>query len=226
MLIDKFYFVNHFLLKNNDIWYNVSQGCGYTRDIKEIKGVGAKTVALLNKLYIYTINDLLEHYPFRYEIIKRTDLNKLEDKDKAIIDGKVESVPILLHFRTGINKMNFRLLTTNGPIGISIFNRSFLKSNLKIGTNVIAIGKYDKQKNIITASDLQFGLLTNEEKLVPVYHSTSGLTNKNLNTYVNTALLFHQKDIIDNIPLYLMDKYNFLNKRTALNIAHNPPKSN
>ncbi len=193
------------------------------RNVADIKGIGPKTVSLLNKINIYTTNDLLEHVPFRYDIIKRTNLNELENEDKAIIDGKIESMPILLHFRSGFNKMNFRLLTANGPVGISIFNRAFLKSNLKIGTNIIAIGKYDKQKNVITAADLQFGLLTSEEKLVPVYHATSGLTNKNLNTYINTALLFYHKDIIDNIPLYLMDKYKFLNKKTSLNIVHNPP---
>lgn len=196
------------------------------RNVADIKGIGPKTVGLLNKINIFTTNDLLEHFPFRYEIIKRTNLNELENEDKAIVDGKIESVPILLHFRTGFNKMNFRLLTANGPVGISIFNRAFLKNNLKIGTNVIAIGKYDKFKNVITAADLQFGLLNSEEKLLPVYHATSGLTNKNLNTYINTALLFYHKDIIDNIPLYLMDKYKFLNKKTALNIVHNPPNMN
>ena len=192
-------------------------------EVSKVKGIGPKSLQLLNKIGINTVDDLVTHYPFRYDLLERTDLKTVEADDKVIVDGKVESVPILLRFKAGLNKLNFRLVTPTGVVGISIFNRAFMKNNLTIGTNVIVIGKYDKTKNIITASDIKFGSLGNTVKIEPVYHCTSGLTNKNMGTFINTALLFHQKDITDYIPSVYQEKYNFSNKKTALNIVHNPP---
>ena len=192
-------------------------------EVSKVKGVGPKSLMLLNKIGIYTIDDLVTHYPFRYDILERTDLSKANPEDKVIIDGKVESVPILLRFKAGLNKLNFRLVTARGVVGVSIFNRAFMKNNLTIGTNIIVIGKYDSTKNVITASEIKFGVLGNTKKVEPVYHCTSGLTSKNLSTYINTALLMNQKDITDFIPEYYQQKYNFSNKKTALNIVHNPP---
>ena len=196
---------------------------GSMLDVSKVKGIGPKSLSLLNKIGIYTVDDLVTHYPFRYDILERSNLKDVTEEDKVVIDGKVESVPILLRFKAGLNKLNFRLVTPNGVVGVSIFNRAFMKSQLTIGTNVIVIGKYDNKKNVITASDIKFGLLNNQAKVEPVYHCTSGLTNKNMATYINTALLMNGKDIMDFIPTSYQERYNFSNKRTALNIVHNPP---
>ncbi len=190
--------------------------------LKDVKGIGPKSLSLLNKINIYTVEDLVTHYPFRYEILERCNLNEVEDGGKIIIDGKIESVPILMHFKAGLNKMNFRLVTASGVVGVSIFNRAFLKSQLTVGTGVTVIGKLDKAKNVITASDLKLETLMNKVKIEPVYHCTSGITNKNMSTYINMALLMFGKEILDYIPSSYLEKYNFLNKKTSLNIVHNP----
>ena len=190
--------------------------------LEDVKGIGPKSLSLLNKIGIFTIDDLVSHYPFRYDILERNDLGKVQDGEKIIIDGKVESVPILMRFKAGLNKMNFRLVTQSGVVGVSIFNRAFLKNQLSVGTGITVIGKLDKQKNVITASDIKMDLLSNSVKIEPVYHCTSGLTNKNLSTYINLALLMFGKDIVDNIPEEYIDRYHFLNKKTSLNIIHNP----
>jgi len=192
-------------------------------NLSKIKGVGPKTEQALKKLNINNVNDLVTHYPFRYEVLKRTDLETVTEEDKVIIDGKVESIPILVRFKAGLNKLNIRLLTKNGIVGVSIFNRAFLKPNLQVGTNIIAIGKYDKKRNIVTASDIKFGTLSSKETIESVYHTTTGLTSKMLLTYINNSLLTYGNEISDNIPTYLLDKYKFSNKKTALNIVHNPP---
>ncbi len=194
-------------------------------ELKDVKGIGPKSLSLLNKINIKTVEDLVTHYPFRYDILERNDLSKIEDGEKITIDGKVESVPILMRFKAGLNKMNFRLVTQTGVVGVSIFNRAFLKSQLGVGTGVTVIGKFDKGKNVITASDIKMGILTNKIKIEPVYHCTSGLTNKNMATYINMALLMHGKDIPDYIPQEYIDRYSFLNKKTALNVIHNPSTS-
>ena len=191
-------------------------------ELKDVKGIGPKSLSLLNKININTVEDLVTHYPFRYDVLKRDELSSIDDGEKIIIDGKIESMPILMRFKAGLNKMNFRLVTQSGVVGVSIFNRAFLKSKLLVGTDVIVIGKLDKGKNIITASDIKLDQLSNKVKIEPVYHCTSGLTNKNMSTYINMALLMYGKEVRDYIPSYIQEKYNFVNKKTALNIIHNP----
>lgn len=190
--------------------------------LKDVKGIGPKSLSLLNKININSVEDLVTHYPFRYEILERCNLAEIEDGGKIIIDGKIESVPILMHFKAGLNKMNFRLVTASGVVGVSIFNRAFLKSQLTVGTGVTVIGKFDKTKNVITASDIKLETLMNKVKIEPVYHCTAGLTNKNMSTYINMALLMFGKEIFDYIPSVYLERYNFLNKKTSLNIIHNP----
>ena len=191
--------------------------------LKDIKGVGPRALTLLSKIGINTVDDLVTHYPFRYEFLVRGNLEETNDGDHIIIDGKIESSPILVRFKAGLNKMNFRLVTASGVVGVSIFNRAFLKSQLTVGTTVTVIGKFDKSKNVITASEIKMESLSNKVKIEPVYHLTSGLTNKNIALYINMALLSQSKEIHDSIPLKYQEKYNFSNKRMALNIVHNPP---
>lgn len=191
--------------------------------LKDVRGIGPRSLNLLNKLGIITVDDLVTHYPFRYDILKRGSLTDTMDGDHIIIDGRIESSPILVRFKAGLNKMNFRLVTASGVVGISIFNRAFLKSHLVVGTGVTVIGKFDKKKNVITASDIKLETLSAKIKIEPIYHLTNGLTNKNMSTYINMALLENYKEITDFIPTEYQEKYNFVNKRTALNIVHNPP---
>jgi ATP-dependent DNA helicase RecG len=192
--------------------------------LSKVKGIGPKTEPLLNKIGIYTIDDLVTHYPFRYDVLKRSNLKNVTDpEEKIVIDGKVDSVPLVIRFRGGANKLNFRLATTDGMVGVSIFGRAFLKNNLTIGENVIVIGKFDASKNTINASDIKFGILGNQERIESVYHTTSGLSQKVLSNAINYSITTYGKEIEDNIPDYLLDKYKFLNKKTALNIVHNPP---
>ena len=192
--------------------------------LEKIKGIGPKSKELLNRLNIYTIDDLLTYYPFRYDTLKRTDLfNPREDLNnkKIVLDGKVDSLVLTNHFRK-VNKLSFRITTIYGKMGVVIFNRAFLLNSLKIGTNIVVIGKYDKQNNILVASDILFKTLGKKEEIIPVYHLTSGLTSNTLRKFINEGLATYKDQVIDNIPEYLIDKYNFSSKKFALTLVHNP----
>jgi ATP-dependent DNA helicase recG len=192
--------------------------------LEKIKGIGPKSKELLNRLNIYTIDDLLTYYPFRYDTLKRTDLfNPREDLNnkKIVLDGKVDSLVLTNHFRK-VNKLSFRITTIYGKMGVVIFNRAFLLNSLKIGTNIVVIGKYDKQNNILVASDILFKTLGKKEEIIPVYHLTSGLTSNTLRKFINEGLATYKDQVIDNIPEYLIGKYNFSSKKFALSIVHNP----
>ena len=193
-------------------------------NVELLKGIGPKISKILNKLDIYTIEDLVTYYPFRYDILKRTDMSKVMDGDKVILDGYLEEDAKL--FRYGRNdRMTFRFFSSNNIYNVTIFNRGFLKSKLLVGTNITIIGKYDKKFNSIVASDLHFGLLPNKTEIVPIYHITPGITSKQLNEYVNMALPF--VNYIDSyIPDYLEEKYNFDTKINAIKELHNPTSTN
>ena len=191
--------------------------------VEKVKGVGSRTSMLLKKLNINTVDDLVTHYPYRYEFIKRSNLKEKYEDDKVIIDGKVEMIPILVRLKGNLNKMNFRLATsTKEIVGVSIFNRAYLKNQLLVGTNITVFGKYEKNKNVILASEIRMGLLPKGEKIEAVYHGTVGLNSKAISGFINTALMEYGNELEDYIPKYLLEKYNFLNKKTALNIIHNP----
>ena len=68
----------------------------YLISVEKVKGVGSRTSMLLKKLNINTVDDLVTHYPYRYEFITRSNLKEKCEDDKVIIDGKVEMIPILV----------------------------------------------------------------------------------------------------------------------------------
>ena len=190
-------------------------------EIKEIKGIGTKNLNLLKKLNINNIYDLITYYPFRYNVLKRSDIKTLNQDDPIIIDGIVENVPNLVYFKGKMNRMQFRINTKTRLLNVVIFNRAFLKNKLLPNTEVTLIGKYDKMRNTVIASDLRFSLLTDEEKIEPVYHTTYGLTSKKINTFILEAL--KTKPILNSyLPDYLEQKYNFLNYEESIINVHNP----
>ena len=182
--------------------------------IDKIKGVGPKSVSLLNKLNIYTKEDLVTFYPFRYEIIKRTSLYN----DKAIVPVKIVSTPVLNYFKK-MNRLSFKAESDNKLINVVIFNRGFLKNSLYVGNVVTIIGKYEEEKNTFLASDIKLEDINDKVKIEPIYHLVKGLTNKSMNKFIMNAL---DEEVIDYIPNELINKYNFMSKKDALKHIHFP----
>ncbi len=194
-------------------------------DLSLIKGIGPKTKQYLEKLGIYNINDLINHYPFRYEILKRSDLLSLKQDDKIIIDGSIDSIPNIFRFKKNMNKMSFRLRTREAIINVIIFNRAFLKNNLTINKEITVIGKWDLLKNTVVASNIMFGPLGDEERIEPVYHVTEGIARNNLRHYIDEALKM-KIAVVDYIPEPITNKYKFIDKKEALEIIHHPKDVN
>ena len=190
----------------------------------DIKGIGINKLSSFNNHNIYDENDLINFFPFRYENIKRSDESNLNDGDKIIIDGIIESVPSLFYFNRKMNKMSFRLNSGNNLYNVSIYNRGFLKPKLGINSKVTIIGKFDKKKTSIIASDIRFGLLDVNEGIFPIYHSISGINSNEIHKYINEVI--GKIDVIDFLPSYLCDKYNFISKNDAVKNVHNPSDIN
>lgn len=191
------------------------------KELETIEGIGPKTKELLNKIKIYTVEDLLNYYPYRYDIIKRSDLSNLSDGDKIIIDGIVEGQPTTIYINKSLKKMIFRISTKTMILNITLYNRAHLYPDLKSGKEITIIGKYNKLKNTVIVSDIRFGLLPPSAKIEPIYYTTEGLTVKQISKFEAIALE-NDYDVIDLVPRYIEEKYNLMNKKSAIKNIHVP----
>lgn len=191
--------------------------------LEDIKGIGKTTIKYLNELGIYDAEDLLTYYPFRYEVIENSDIRQLNDGDKIVLGGIIESVPNVIHFNRKLNKMSFQLNAGEFIANITIFNRAFLKPKLNIGNTITVIGKYDQKHNSVTASDIKFGLI--EKTLIsPIYHSSFKLNSVKISKIVK--LVLGKITLLDYIPAAFAQKYGFIDKNEAIKIVHDPQNKN
>lgn len=184
--------------------------------LESIKGIGPKTVETLKKLGIFTIDDLINYYPYRYNFIELTELKE----GPVTVSGVVESMPVTTYIKRNLNKMNFRIQIDNYLVNVTIFNRAFMKQSIKRGSVISVIGEYDEKHNTITASDIRLKPI--EKTLIePVYHLTSGISSRVLHSLILNALS-NNYDSPDYIPDYLVSEYGFQEKNLSLGQIHNP----
>ncbi|MBR3162339.1 MAG: ATP-dependent DNA helicase RecG [Bacilli bacterium] len=189
--------------------------------LEEIDGIGPKTKLLLNKININDIEDLVTYYPRKYNIIKRSDMNNITNGAKVVIDGIVESQPTIINLSVKLKKIIFRISNNRSIYNITVYNKLYLTNDLKSGTEVTIIGKYDKIKNTIVANEVRLGLLPDKINIEPIYPTTEGLNRKLINKFI-TTILDNDYEAIDFIPQSFVEKYNFQDKLWSLKQIHNP----
>lgn len=202
-----------------NVCYYCLEGGGII-ELENIKGLGPKSIKLLSKLNIDSLEDLITFYPFRYNLIKRSNISELEDNEKIIMDGMIETTPSLFRFKSKMDQMRFKLNTKDNIMNVTIYNRGFLKSKLTVGTYVTVIGKYDKKHNGIVASELRFGEIKYDH-IEPIYHTTYGLSNNQISMLIKESLE-KEVEIKDYIPDELKEKYHFNDKIVDIKNIHNP----
>ena len=183
-------------------------------DIKNLHQVGEKTSKILNKLGIFTDDDLINYYPYRYNVYNFS--NELIDNSTLIINVIIESNPIVSYIKKNFNRLSFRARYNERSFNVVIFNRAYLKTNLTIGKNITIIGKYDFKKNIFTSSDIKFNIINGQ--IEPVYHLTKGITNNTVSKLIKDN--FNNIYIKDSLPSNIISKYNLLSKKDALYNIH------
>ena len=183
-------------------------------DIKNLHQVGEKTSKILNKLGIFTDDDLINYYPYRYNVYNFS--NELIDNSTLIINVIIESNPIVSYIKKNFNRLSFRARYNERIFNVVIFNRAYLKTNLTIGKNITIIGKYDFKKNIFTSSDIKFNVTNGQ--IEPVYHLTKGITNNLVSKLIKDN--FNNIYIKDFLPSNIISKYNLLSKKDALYNIH------
>ncbi len=185
--------------------------------------VGPKTINILNKININTVEDLLTYYPYRYNIIKFINIEDADDTMTYYIKAKILSVPKVSYIKRNFNRLDFLATNNNHDFKVVIFNRAFLKRNLTVDKEIVIIGKYSKIKNVFTANDIKFNI--DGERIEPIYHLTEGIKNSSLENIMNSALST-KITLSDNIPNYLNEKYKLLTKNDAIRKIHQPKTIN
>ncbi len=187
-------------------------------ELNVVKGIGPQLERKLNNLNIYSVEDLLENYPYRYNIINLVDINNVKDNEVCSIKVTIIDAPRVQYIKKNFNRLSFAASSNNVIFNVVIFNRAFMKNNLKVGRSVVLIGKYNRLKNLFTASAIKFNFEGN--KIEPVYHLSEGINNTTISKLMEDAL---KKDCYyDYIPQEFVQKYNFILKKESLEKIHMP----
>ena len=188
--------------------------------------IGAKYSELLKKLDIFTLKDLLYYYPIKYEDSR--DIKMIENivpKDINIVKGKIKNIKSI-YTRSRKNMTTAEIEDDSGTADIIWFNQKYIINNIKIGDEIIIVGKTDIKKNRFIFIAPQFEVLKNTEtvhfgRITPVYSQTKGISSKWLRSRIKTLLSnFDIED--DYLPLDIREKYNLTTIKDALLKLHFP----
>lgn len=192
--------------------------------LEDIKGIGPKSLLALKALNLYTKDDVINYFPYRYNVYTPVKLSECSEGDTCTITGYVESVPKVFFIRKNLNKLSFAFNTGSELVNVTIFNRAYLKPNIKIKSYISVIGKYNRKSNTFMASDIKLTPIT-KTVIEPVYHLNQGIKRSNFKKLVD-EILDNTVEIKSNVPDYLIDKYNFISKKEAVTNVHKPKDIN
>ena len=191
-------------------------------ELTDIKGVGPKTLEHLHELGIYTLDDLLTNYPYRYDLFEPTNLTEQYDNERIAINVQVETTATTAFIRKNFNKLQFRVNHNGKVMYAVIFNRAFLKPHIVIGKTITLVGKYDVKRNTFICDDIKLNPITKKE-IIPIYHVKKGIKSNDILKIIESAISDSAK-----IPNYVPDefvmKYDFISKKQALRMIHMPYK--
>jgi len=190
--------------------------------VETIKRVGPTLVEKLNAINIYTVADLLEHFPSRYESYEVIDLTLAKHEEKITVIGNIVVPATNSFYGSKQSKTQFSIAIDEFIVKVVIFNRAFLKNKLLLETPVTVTGKWDASRKTITASTLKLGI-HDDNALVPNYRTnTSDLKAQTLKNVIATALEQYENQINDDLPQYLIDKYRLVSAIDAIKFSHFP----
>lgn len=187
--------------------------------IKNIKGVGVKTLKILNNLNIKTTNDLLSFYPRKYNIFDKTkELTKLKhDTNITIYTQIVSSINVLN--RGKLKMSRFKVMHSNKTLNVTAFNQVYLNNIYNEFDFVYIYGKYNHYKNEIVLNKIFKE--DNYEEIKPVYN-IEGLYDTNVSKIINEILINNKYEERELLPKYIIDKYSLINQSKFLNNIHFP----
>lgn len=196
-----------------------------TDSILKIKGIGEKAQQKFQKLDIYTVGDLLEHYPRNYDVYKPLcPIRDLVEGEVSAIEGVLDSLPKVQKVRN-LKILNCSISDGTGTIRMTWFNMPFLMGALHSGTRYIFRGKVIRKNGRLVMEQPQ--MLTKEQfynlldKLQPIYPLTAGVTSNAISKAVSNVLKEGELEK-DYLPVEIRKKYGLLERKKALRTIHFP----
>ncbi len=197
----------------------------WTKSIQYIKGVGPNKASLLNKLSIFTIGDLLEHYPRRYEDRSQLKtINNLTDGQTETFKGKIvsfaENKP-----RRGLNILKMSVSDGFGLAQVVWFNQPHMKKKYQIGMEVIVSGKI-KVFYQVEVSNADIEIIDGSQpidtgRIIPIYTASENITQRFLRTMINQVLTDGQ-NITEMLPQSIVETFSLFDRRLAFENIHFP----
>lgn len=193
--------------------------------ISEIKGIGAKTEELFHKLGVYTVGDILLHYPRNYVLYPEAkNVDEVTEGETAAVIGRVLKSPVVRRTRS----MPITV-TSIGAMGVEVelvwFRMPYIKNNISPGNTYVFYGKVQKKngrlvmEQAVIYSQEQYAAM--ENVFLPVYGLTGGVSN-NLVTKTVRAALLEENLFRDYLPTSVRDKYQLCEYNYAIKQIHFP----
>ncbi|MGH4050510.1 MAG: ATP-dependent DNA helicase RecG [Clostridium sp.] len=192
-------------------------------DIKYIKGVGPKMAENLNKCGIYNVLDILLYFPRDYENVSaHKSILECMENEKVIIECSV--LNILKDVRLKNNKTLSTIVFFQGDNKFKgkWFNQIYAKNSFKISNEYIITGKVSKFKEeiIIMNPKIMKNTSMDTNTIIAKYPLKNNITNNFLNKIISGLL--SDISITENLPKWIVDKYDFCSLEAAVRNIHSP----
>ena len=183
----------------------------------------SKRLEVLHRLGLFTTDDLLMYYPYRYEAITTSAFSDWKIKDKVWFEGEVVQLP--RSWRKGrLVTTTFQVRSQEQILTITIFNRPWAKS-LNLNQILTIQGVYQGNSKV-TAISYDTKPLTEHASITPIYSIKEGIRQKTLQTIIHSVLNQLQDEIIDDIPDEFRQAYRLLPLKVAYRCIHIPSSMN
>ena len=192
-------------------------------ELKDIKGIGEKKIALLNKLGIFTVNNLLEYFPYSY-----IDTTKFKKISEITEEGSYSYRLKIISLMENRKKKNIRVtkfLAMDEEMNyctIVYFNNIFISKNLKIN-NVYEM--YGRAKLLGKNVEIQSPTMQNKVNIIgsviPQYHLCKGISNLDLVKIIQN-LLKKNSYFEEKLPSNILNELNLESYDNAIRNIHFP----
>ena len=196
--------------------------------IERLPGIGPKRAAQLANLGVFTLRDLLWHFPHAYQDRRHiTPIASVEKGMEATVQGEVVSARNI-RLRRNMNMAVIRLRDESGEINATFFGRGFLANAFQGGAKLILTGRVEAYKGL-SFKNPEYEVLSGDEedrlntgRIVPVYRLTEGVTQRMLRRWITMALGEAEGIVEDALPAALRQREGYDEAGSALREAHFP----
>lgn len=168
---------------------------------------------------ISQLSECLRLYPFRYEVIQKSDEIALLPNTNVTLEGIITSAVSTVRYQRNRSVTRFTMCTEHDCYTISAFNRPWFKASPE--GRVTVIGRYEG-KGKITAANLYFKSLAELTGVYPVYPLKEGVKQTDMRKIMQKIIINTVDSVPDEVPESLRNKYRLLHRKEALRKLHLP----